>query len=134
MNVKEINIALSQGKTKPAGILPHVAELKGLPVTFKFDFGLRELPDKPGVLCIRGPRQYGKSTWLETQIAQRLESDKAVRPLARGLGAHDSPGATHLLRAEGEPQWWHMLPGRLAVEVGVVRRENVTDPKFARQP
>ena len=34
----------------------------------RFSFGLDELPEQPGLVIVRGPRQYGKSTWIEQQI------------------------------------------------------------------
>jgi predicted AAA+ superfamily ATPase len=37
-----------------------------------WDFGLAELPREPGIIVIRGPRQYGKSTWLEYQLRETL--------------------------------------------------------------
>lgn len=55
------------------GVLPHVDNLKTMRFIFKQDFGLSELPLEPGVILIRGPRQYGKSTWLEQQIALTIE-------------------------------------------------------------
>jgi predicted AAA+ superfamily ATPase len=30
------------------------------------------LPRDPGIIVIRGPRQYGKSTWLEFQLRETL--------------------------------------------------------------
>jgi uncharacterized protein len=39
---------------------------------FSWDFGLPELPREPGIIIIRGPRQYGKSTWLEYQLRETL--------------------------------------------------------------
>ena len=39
---------------------------------FDWDFGLAELPREPGIVVIRGPRQYGKSTWLEYQLRETL--------------------------------------------------------------
>jgi predicted AAA+ superfamily ATPase len=37
---------------------------------FTFDFGLSKLPKNPGLITIRGPRQYGKSTWLEMHLRE----------------------------------------------------------------
>jgi predicted AAA+ superfamily ATPase len=45
--------------------LVHLAEA---PLQFAFEFGLDVLPREPGVILVRGPRQYGKSTWLEQQV------------------------------------------------------------------
>lgn len=49
-------------------VLPHLAELGEAPFVFRMHFGLDELPGEPGLILVRGPRQYGKSTWLEGQI------------------------------------------------------------------
>jgi hypothetical protein len=45
------------------------------PRTFRFSFGLDELPKEPGIILIRGPRQYGKSTWLELMLRESLEEN-----------------------------------------------------------
>ena len=47
---------------------PHIAEYESKAVTFPFEFGLDELPREPGLITIRGPRQYGKSTWIELEL------------------------------------------------------------------
>ncbi len=73
MNANEINSALSRGGIDEPGVLPHVERLRRAPITFEVDFGLSALPTEPGVLLIRGARQYGKSTWLESQIAETVE-------------------------------------------------------------
>jgi predicted AAA+ superfamily ATPase len=39
---------------------------------FNWDFGLAELPREAGIIVIRGPRQYGKSTCLEYQLRETL--------------------------------------------------------------
>ncbi len=70
----QINQALILGEIDKNGVLPHVDALKSVPFVFKQDFGLTELPTEPGVIIIRGPRQYGKSTWLETQIALTIRA------------------------------------------------------------
>ncbi|MFC1760805.1 ATP-binding protein [Planctomycetota bacterium] len=74
MNVKEINTALSTGNLDNIGLFPHLDELRSHAVTFDIDFGLQQLPRESGILCIRGPRQYGKSTWLEAQLRQTVET------------------------------------------------------------
>lgn len=53
-------------------MLPHLDNLKTIPFVFKQDFGLTTLPQEPGIMLIRGPRQYGKSTWLEQQVANTI--------------------------------------------------------------
>ncbi|MBM4031711.1 MAG: ATP-binding protein [Planctomycetes bacterium] len=72
MNVIEVNRLLSSGATDGEGLFPHLEDLKSAPYRFEVDFGLRELPREPGVILIRGPRQYGKSTWLEGQLVQTV--------------------------------------------------------------
>jgi len=53
------------------GLFPHLDETpKG--GFFAWDFGLSDLPQAPGIIVIRGPRQYGKSTWLEYQLRETL--------------------------------------------------------------
>jgi len=68
MNVNKVNEALSLGAVETPGLFPHLEELARLPFVFSFEFGLEKLPEEPGIILIRGPRQYGKSTWLEQQI------------------------------------------------------------------
>jgi predicted AAA+ superfamily ATPase len=68
MNVKQVNQALIKGNIGDPRVLPHLTALREAPFVFDFHFGLDELPTLPGILMIRGPRQYGKSTWLEQQI------------------------------------------------------------------
>ncbi|MBI3926364.1 MAG: ATP-binding protein [Armatimonadetes bacterium] len=73
MNVREINQALWQGETGLPGILPHLDQLAHAPFVYQMEFGLGELPREPGLIQIRGARQYGKSTWLESQIKITIE-------------------------------------------------------------
>lgn len=54
-------------------MFPHVAKLEEMPYKFKTDFGLTELPTEPGILLIRGARQYGKSTWLEQEMLKTIQ-------------------------------------------------------------
>jgi Uri superfamily endonuclease len=51
---------------------------------------------------------------LEDVVALLLFGDPACRPIAPGLGAHDSPAITHLLHVQADDYWWHTLPARLA--------------------
>jgi len=73
MDVKKINEALSVGAINEFGIFPHLEMLKQEPFIYTMEFGLNEIPREPGMILIRGPRQYGKSTWLEQQIKQTIE-------------------------------------------------------------
>ncbi len=71
MNVVERNILYNKGIFQGEGLFPH---LEQAPSTgfFSWDFGLSELPREPGIIVIRGPRQYGKSTWLEYQLRETI--------------------------------------------------------------
>ena len=73
MDVNLINQALAQGRLDAPGVFPHLEQLARAPFVFPVDFGLPKLPQEPGVITIRGARQYGKSTWLEQQIRQTLQ-------------------------------------------------------------
>jgi predicted AAA+ superfamily ATPase len=72
MNVEQTNHALLGGKWQLPGVLPRLKTLQESSVVFDIDFGLTILPRQPGVLVIRGARQYGKSTWLEGAIRDTL--------------------------------------------------------------
>ena len=71
MNVVERNQLYIKGVLDAEGLFPRleVAPASGF---FNWDFGLAELPREPGIIVIRGPRQYGKSTWLEYQLRETL--------------------------------------------------------------
>jgi predicted AAA+ superfamily ATPase len=73
MNVKEINECLIRGEIGREGLFPHLEELKCSAFVFRFEFGLDRLPEQPGLLVIRGPRQYGKSTWMEGEMRKTVE-------------------------------------------------------------
>ena len=72
VNVRDINACLLRGDIDRAGVLPHLDSLSRSEFTFQVDFGLSSFPEGPGVLLIRGPRQYGKSTWLEGEIRRTI--------------------------------------------------------------
>lgn len=73
MNFLEINQALAAGAVNTPGLLPKVDALKQQPAVFKMNFGLSRMPNEPGLLLIRGARQYGKSTWLQQCIHATAE-------------------------------------------------------------
>lgn len=73
MDIFHINQELIKGNLKTKGVLPHVDNLQQCAFVFEQYFGLEELPIEPGMIFIRGPRQYGKSTWLEQQIAKTIQ-------------------------------------------------------------
>lgn len=56
------------------GLFPHVEQLERDGVTFRVDFGIERLPTAGGVLLVRGPRQHGKSTWLEGQLRATVQA------------------------------------------------------------
>lgn len=68
-----INEQLAKGNIDHPSMFPHLTRLLEKPFIFEIDFGLKELPVEPGILLIRGARQYGKSTWLEQQLKQSIE-------------------------------------------------------------
>ena len=68
MNVSHLNQLLLKGSGALDELFPHVVRLAASGTAFAIDFGLPALPTEPGVLLVRGARQYGKSTWLEQQL------------------------------------------------------------------
>lgn len=50
---------------------------------------------------------------LEAQLAQLLEQDSHTFILAKGLGANDLPGNTHLLGVKADEVWWASLPAKI---------------------
>ena len=73
-HASEINQVLLQAGADLDAVLPHLAELREQPLVLNVDFGLGELPTKPGIISVRGARQYGKSTWLEGQVRDTIEA------------------------------------------------------------
>ncbi len=73
MNVNDRNDALFRGELL-RGVLPHQDRLARSARVFRVDFGLAELPEEPGILLVRGARQYGKSTWLEGRVRATVEA------------------------------------------------------------
>lgn len=71
MNIAALNDKLFRGEVD-IDLFPHVARLKQAAFIFKTDFGLSVLPHEPGILLIRGARQYGKSTWLEQEVLNTI--------------------------------------------------------------
>jgi predicted AAA+ superfamily ATPase len=71
MNIVERNQLYLKGTYEADGLFPRL-EVPPASGFFNWDFGLPELPREPGIIIIRGPRQYGKSTWLEYQLRETL--------------------------------------------------------------
>ncbi|MGH8211518.1 MAG: ATP-binding protein [Steroidobacteraceae bacterium] len=72
MNVVERNHLYLKGIMESEGLFPHLDNAPRESF-FNWDFGLSKLPREPGIIVIRGPRQYGKSTWLEYQLRETLQ-------------------------------------------------------------
>jgi predicted AAA+ superfamily ATPase len=68
MNVKEKNGLLLQGHVEARGLFPQIEALSAQRVVFEPEFGLDCLADEPGLIMVRGARQLGKSTWLESAL------------------------------------------------------------------
>ncbi len=68
MDINSINANLIEGNIEDLKMLPHAYRLSQSAYIFKCEFGLDTLPTEPGLILIRGARQYGKSTWLEQQL------------------------------------------------------------------
>jgi len=94
MNTEEVNKALAEGDVSTPGVLPKLDELKQAPAVFTVSFGLAEIPQQPGVLLVRGARQYGKSTWMQQQIKQTIRDFGPAS--AYHLNAEEFPNAQSL--------------------------------------
>ncbi|MBL8753490.1 MAG: ATP-binding protein [Planctomycetes bacterium] len=92
MNVRLLNERLLRPNEAPIEWFPHLYQMSRQSVAFEVDFGLATLPTAPGVLSIRGPRQYGKSTWLEQQLR--------ASALAGGPGSTFYLNGDHIADAE----------------------------------
>ncbi len=68
MDVERVNEAILAGDLEQPGLFPRLEALRDASAVFRMEFGLDVLPDEPGVIMIRGARQYGKSTWLESAL------------------------------------------------------------------
>ncbi len=73
MGLTEINKFLASGEISWPGLFLHLDQLERALLIFEIDFGLKTLPTtEPGIISIRGLRQYGKSTWLEKALRQSI--------------------------------------------------------------
>ncbi|MBI2892045.1 MAG: ATP-binding protein [Deltaproteobacteria bacterium] len=72
VNVERVNALLLAGRLDVRGLFPRLEALDEAPAVFRWQFGLDQLPEEPGVILIRGARQYGKSTWLEGSIRETV--------------------------------------------------------------
>jgi predicted AAA+ superfamily ATPase len=74
VNVDRVNEALAAGNLDAPGLFPRLESLRDAPAVFRVEMGLDALPTEPGVLLIRGARQYGKSTWLEAAMRDTVRA------------------------------------------------------------
>lgn len=86
MDVKTINHLLAEGNIDRDDMWSRIVEMESKAHQFRFEFGLNELPKEPGLIIIRGPRQYGKSTWLDMNLRWSAEEFGKGQP-AVSLGA-----------------------------------------------
>ena len=68
-----MNKLLSEGQIDRDDMWPRIVEYESKATPYIFEFGLKDLPTTPGLITIRGPRQYGKSTWLDLQIRDTIQ-------------------------------------------------------------
>lgn len=73
MDVKTINKLLAEGNVDREDMWPRVVEMESKACQFRFEFGLEKIPKEPGLITIRGPRQYGKSTWLDQNLRWSIQ-------------------------------------------------------------
>lgn len=74
MNVNEKNKYLLERNHEFMDFWPKIREYSESRNPFFFEFALgRELPKEPGLIIIRGARQYGKSTWIDLCIRDTVE-------------------------------------------------------------
>jgi predicted AAA+ superfamily ATPase len=74
MNCEERNHLLALGEIDREDLWPKVTEFENARYQFRWEFGLDELPDAPGLIVVRGARQTGKSTWLELQLLETVNT------------------------------------------------------------
>ena len=96
MDVKSINDLLARGEIDRDELWPHVREMESKTLQFRFEFGLKKLPKEPGLMIIRGPRQYGKSTWLELNLYESIKQNG--KGSAYYLNGDDIGSSEELLR------------------------------------
>lgn len=100
MDHQIINTILAQGEIEKPGVFPHLDQLNTASYIFEVDFGLQSLPQEPGILIIRGPRQYGKSTWLENQLYQTIKKfGKGSAYYLNGDYIPDADALTHAIES-----------------------------------
>lgn len=87
MDVNTRNQLFAKGEIDRSDLWPKITEYEEQARTFRFAFGLDNLPEEAGIILIRGPRQYGKSTWLELQEERQAPTYRipVYRRVVQGL-------------------------------------------------
>jgi hypothetical protein len=78
-----MNELLSRGEIDREDMWPRIAEYEAKAAPFLFELGLDRLPTEPGLVVVRGPRQYGKSTSEDSSTLVGIGLD-CVRALDLG--------------------------------------------------
>jgi len=68
-----MNELLARGEIDREDMWPRIVEMESKAAQFRFEFGLDKIPTTPGLITIRGPRQYGKSTWLDMNLRWSIQ-------------------------------------------------------------
>ena len=97
MDALRTNQVLSRGEVGTPGLFPHLEGVARSSFVFRHSFGLDVLPEEPGLILVRGARQYGKSTWLEGQLKATVEDHGPGS--AFYLNGDELPDAEALVRA-----------------------------------
>ena len=61
---------------------------------------------------------------LEDELAHYMAMAPGSAVLAKGLGAHDRKGQTHIFIIKETAAWWHQLPGRVGKHLDQVVKES----------
>src|SRR5690606_7160095 len=85
VDVDPIHAALAHGDLDAPAVFPHLEQLDRSPFVFGVDFGLPVLPAEPGLILVRGARQYG-STWLEGELRDTIGT-QTLLPFGRSVAS-----------------------------------------------
>jgi uncharacterized protein len=106
VNVDDVNRCLSLGMLEEPGLFPRLETLRTAPAVFRMEFGLDQLPLEPGVIMIRGARQWVIETtldWVQGECARSGRARRSLVSVMEQLHRHGgSPlGQTKLAREAG---------------------------------
>jgi Uri superfamily endonuclease len=85
----------------------------------------QEAAEIRGVWVLRWPVR------LERELGRFFEEDPCTEVFARGLGANDVPGNTHLLGVHAAEEWWQSLAERLRSAI-FISRSHQTNQMYRR--